>query len=160
MLKHIRHIILIVALLLSLMGNVARLGVCPCGDDFLGFFVGECHCNICEESTSECLDCLHPSALHGLMPGAAEVSASFEGHVDIGLPPCPNKMLEGSGPLLLLPELALPKLPLAAVVLPEWMDWPASILFPSQESLREIPPPPLLERGGVHYVGYMRPLRA
>lgn len=164
MFKDIRHFILIAALLLSILGNVARLGVCPCGGNFLGFFIGDCHCNICSTSTStagtECHDCLHSASPHAYTPGAADLADSGDSH-KASFPSCPNKLLEGTGPLLQLPEISLPKVPLVVIAMTEWQEGPPLVLSSfSRESRFEVPPPPLLELGNSLYTGYMRPARA
>ena len=159
MLKHIRHIILIAALLLAFAGNVARLGVCPCSEGFLGLFVGDCPCNTCSAVSPECHGCQHASPCLSSIHGAVD-AANTKGHHAIGETPCPNKMLEGSGPLLQVSEISIPTFLLTPVIVPEWQNWSSIILFPSQEFVFEIPLPPLIEQGISPYTGYSRPVLA
>lgn len=157
MLKRISQIILLLAVLLAVLGNTAKLGVCPCHS---GIFLGDCACNLhqCEQSRSSSSDyCCDACRQADLAQQQNQNKDKPSSHCD-GI--CDNATLKSTEPFIYDPPVKSPDynhLTLLAAIPFEYEQDFILLLAGCESDNKLRPPPDLFTDGRQAYKGYMRP---
>ncbi len=158
MFKRISQLLLLLTLLLTVLGNTVKIGVCPCHH---GFFIGECECNLntCTESKAEKSPCNcahHAVSCDRDQPGHHNTPPASKHCDDI----CDNFTVEPTGDFVIESPLKAPD-----------FDFAATASLPPQDNLHDLilsllecesnllprPPPDLFEDARLAYKGFTRP---